>query len=87
MLTNKQEGIIEATAPVVAEHLTTITQHFYPLMFERYPEVAPLFNQAHQATGGQPRALANSVLAYVQLRKEPAKLVTRWKPSSTSTSR
>lgn len=73
MLTNKQEGIIEATAPVVAEHLTTITQHFYPLMFERYPEVAPLFNQAHQANGGQPRALANSVLAYVQLRKEPAK--------------
>ncbi|SEN41576.1 NO-inducible flavohemoprotein [Halomonas caseinilytica] len=73
MLTNKQEGIIEATAPVVAEHLTTITQHFYPLMFERYPDVAPLFNQAHQANGGQPRALANSVLAYVQLRKEPAK--------------
>ncbi|MDR5860484.1 NO-inducible flavohemoprotein [Halomonas eurihalina] len=72
MLTSTQERIIEATAPVVAEHLTTITQHFYPLMFERYPEVAPLFNQTHQATGGQPRALANSVLAYVQLRKSPA---------------
>ncbi|MES3677537.1 NO-inducible flavohemoprotein [Halomonas elongata] len=72
MLTSTQERIIEATAPVVAEHLTTITQHFYPLMFERYPEVAPLFNQTHQATGGQPRALASSVLAYVQLRKNPA---------------
>lgn len=73
MLTRAQEGIIDATAPVVAEHLTAITQRFYPLMFERYPEVEPLFNQAHQANGGQPRALAGAVLAYVQLRKEPAR--------------
>ncbi|GHC27874.1 NO-inducible flavohemoprotein [Aidingimonas halophila] len=73
MLTKEQERVIEATAPVVAEHLNTITQRFYPLMFERYPEVKPLFNQAHQVNGGQPRALAGSVLAYVQLRQEPAR--------------
>lgn len=76
MLTNAQEQIIEATAPVVAEHLDAITQRFYPLMFERYPEVTPLFNQAHQADGGQPRVLASAVLAYVQLRKDPAKVRT-----------
>ncbi|WP_227370125.1 NO-inducible flavohemoprotein [Halomonas sp. M20] len=73
MLTHDQEQLIEATAPLVAEHLETITQRFYPLMFERYPEVKPLFNQAHQADGGQPRVLAGAVLAYVQLRKEPEK--------------
>ncbi|WP_136065969.1 NO-inducible flavohemoprotein [Modicisalibacter radicis] len=76
MLTAEQERIIDATAPVVAEHLDTITRQFYPLMFERYPEVAPFFNQTHQADGGQPRALASSVLAYVQLRKEPEKVRT-----------
>lgn len=71
MLTIEQEQLIAATAPVVAEHLDAITQHFYPLMFERYPQVKPLFNQAHQQDGGQPRALAGAVLAYVGLRQDP----------------
>ncbi|WP_458525278.1 NO-inducible flavohemoprotein [Onishia taeanensis] len=73
MLTKDQERLIEATAPVVAEHLETITSRFYPLMFSRYPEVAVLFNSAHQADGAQPRALAGAVLAYVQLRRDPAR--------------
>ena len=72
MLTLEQEKLINATAPVVAEHLDAITQHFYPLMFTRYPEVKPLFNETHQQSGGQPRALANAVLAYVKLRNNPA---------------
>ncbi|SEK75482.1 NO-inducible flavohemoprotein [Halomonas daqiaonensis] len=71
MLTQEQERLIEATAPVVAEHLDAITQRFYPLMFERYPQVKPLFNQAHQQDGDQPRALAGAVLAYVGLRQDP----------------
>lgn len=70
MLTNDQERLIAATAPLVADHLDAITRHFYPLMFRRYPDVRPLFNEAHQADGGQPRALAGSVLAYVQLRQD-----------------
>ncbi|RUR57270.1 NO-inducible flavohemoprotein [Vreelandella populi] len=71
MLTPAQEQIIAATAPVVAEHLNTITARFYPLMFERYPQVKPLFNQTHQKNGGQPRALAGSILAYVGVRQNP----------------
>ncbi|MDW7745512.1 NO-inducible flavohemoprotein [Halomonas sp.] len=71
MLTIEQEQLIAATAPVVAEHLDAITRRFYPLMFERYPQVKPLFNQAHQQDGGQPRALAGAVLAYVGLRQDP----------------
>ncbi|MBZ9559012.1 MULTISPECIES: NO-inducible flavohemoprotein [unclassified Modicisalibacter] len=75
MLTPQQEQLVAATAPVVAEHLEAITARFYPLMFARYPEVKALFNAAHQATGSQPRALAGSVLRYVQLRgdREQAK--------------
>ncbi|MCE8013772.1 NO-inducible flavohemoprotein [Billgrantia desiderata] len=73
MLTQQQEQLIETTAPVVAQHLEAITQRFYPLMFARYPEVASLFNAAHQQSGAQQRALAGAVLAYVQLRQDPAK--------------
>ncbi|MDR5875795.1 NO-inducible flavohemoprotein [Halomonas sp. CUBES01] len=73
MLTQDQEALIAATAPVVAEHLNTITQRFYPLMFERYPSVKPLFNQVHQQNGAQPRALAGAVLAYVGIRQDPVK--------------
>ncbi|MBZ5486520.1 NO-inducible flavohemoprotein [Halomonas aquamarina] len=71
MLTQAQEQTIAATAPVVAEHLNTITARFYPLMFERYPQVKSLFNQTHQKDGGQPRALAASILAYVGVRQNP----------------
>ncbi|MGM0693816.1 MAG: NO-inducible flavohemoprotein [Pseudomonadota bacterium] len=74
MLTQDQEALIAATAPVVADHLDAITQRFYPLLFERYPQVKPLFNQAHQQDGGQPRALAAAVLAYVQLRHDREKV-------------
>lgn len=73
MLDARQEQLIEATAPVVAEHLDAITQRFYPLMFARYPGVASLFNAAHQQSGAQQRALAGAVLAYVQLRQDPAR--------------
>lgn len=73
MLTPQQEQLIEATVPVVAKHLDAITQRFYPLMFKRYPGVASLFNEAHQQSGAQQRALAGAVLAYVQLRQEPAR--------------
>ena len=69
MLTSAQEQVIAATAPVVAEHLDAITQRFYPLMFDRYPEVKSLFNQTHQQNGGQPKALAGAILAYVQVRQ------------------
>lgn len=64
MLTQSQIDIIKATAPVVAEHAREITETFYPLMFERYPEVQAFFNQAHQQTGSQRQALANAVIAY-----------------------
>ncbi|WP_348815003.1 NO-inducible flavohemoprotein [Halomonas sp. H10-59] len=75
MTTAAQDAIIDATAPLVAEHLDAITARFYPLMFERYPEVKAVFNQAHQADGGQPKALARGVLAYVGLRRQPQEVI------------
>jgi nitric oxide dioxygenase len=64
MLNQTQIDIIKTTAPVVAAHAEEITRTFYPIMFTRYPEVTAVFNQAHQAGGGQPRALADAIIAY-----------------------
>ena len=64
MLNQKQIDIIKATAPVVGQHARTITDYFYPLMFERYPETKAYFNQSHQQKGTQRQALANALVAY-----------------------
>lgn len=64
MLDAATVATIKATVPAVKAHAEQITQCFYPLMFERYPEVIPYFNQSHQGTGSQARALANAVVAY-----------------------
>jgi len=64
MLSEQATAIIKATVPVLQAHGETITKHFYGIMFRDYPQVKAYFNQAHQAQGTQPRALAASVLAY-----------------------
>ncbi|SHN05511.1 NO-inducible flavohemoprotein [Phytopseudomonas punonensis] len=66
MLTSQQRTIIKATVPLLETGGEALTRHFYAMMLEEYPEVRPLFNQAHQASGAQQRALANAVLMYAR---------------------
>lgn len=66
MLTQAQKAIIHATVPLLESGGETLARHFYALMFKTHPEVRALFNQTHQATGDQARALANSVLMYAR---------------------
>lgn len=66
MLTSQQRTIIKATVPLLETGGEALTRHFYAMMLEEYPEVRPLFNQAHQASGDQQRALANGVLMYAK---------------------
>lgn len=66
MLSDSQIKLIKATVPLLESGGETLTKHFYRLMLSEYPEVRPLFNQAHQASGEQPRALANGVLMYAR---------------------
>ncbi|WP_226582275.1 NO-inducible flavohemoprotein [Halobacillus litoralis] len=54
---------IKSTVPVMAEHGEAITSHFYKQLFEDHPELRHLFNQTHQQSGEQPKALANAVYA------------------------
>lgn len=56
--------VVEQTAGVVAEHAEEISKLFYADMFEAHPELLNVFNQANQAVGEQPKALAASVVAF-----------------------
>src|SRR5215469_8117549 len=55
---------VKSTAPAVAQHAEAITRHFYQIMFRENPEVQSVFNQAHQHSGGQQKALAGAICAY-----------------------
>jgi nitric oxide dioxygenase len=66
MLTAAQRAIVKSTVPLLEIGGETLTTHFYKLLMTEYPEVRPLFNQTHQASGAQPRALAYGVLMYAK---------------------
>lgn len=63
-LTPSQVAVIKATVPVLAQHGETITTKFYRTMLNAHPELKNIFNNTHQATGHQPRALAGALYAY-----------------------
>ncbi|MFZ4285926.1 NO-inducible flavohemoprotein [Variovorax sp. HJSM1_2] len=66
MLTAAQRAIVSSTVPLLEQGGEALTTHFYKLMLAEHPEVRPFFNQTHQASGDQPRALANGVLMYAK---------------------
>ncbi|WP_248322424.1 NO-inducible flavohemoprotein [Caballeronia sp. Sq4a] len=66
MLSAEHRAIIKATVPLLESGGEALTRHFYATMLNEHPEVRPMFNQAHQASGAQQRALANGVLMYAR---------------------
>lgn len=66
MLTPQQRAIVKSTVPLLESGGETLTTHFYKILLAEHPEVRPFFNQANQASGDQPRALANGVLMYAR---------------------
>ncbi|MDE1166477.1 MAG: NO-inducible flavohemoprotein [Pseudomonas sp.] len=66
MLSAHDRAIVKSTVPLLESGGETLMTHFYSMMLNEYPEVRPLFNQANQANGDQPRALANGVLMYAR---------------------
>ena len=66
MLDQKTIDIIKSTVPVLKTHGVEITTTFYKNMFEKNPEVKPLFDMGRQSSGEQPKALAMSILASAQ---------------------
>lgn len=66
MLSTEQIATIKATIPLLESGGEALTTHFYQILLDEHPSLRPLFNQAHQANGAQPRALANGVLMYAR---------------------
>lgn len=66
MLPSAHRAIIKATVPLLETGGEALTTHFYQKLLADHPEVRPLFNAAHQASGEQPRALANGILMYAR---------------------
>ncbi|MGO1961542.1 MAG: hemin transporter, partial [Yaniella sp.] len=63
-LSPASEAVVKETAPIVAEIADDATVLFYRDMFEAHPELLNVFNEANQAIGEQPKALAASVVAF-----------------------
>ncbi|HEY0286590.1 MAG TPA: NO-inducible flavohemoprotein [Pseudomonas sp.] len=66
MLNAQDRAIVKATVPLLESGGEALTTHFYKMLLKDYPQVRPLFNQAHQDSGAQPRALANGILMYAR---------------------
>ncbi|MES2186587.1 MAG: NO-inducible flavohemoprotein [Pseudomonadota bacterium] len=66
MLSDTDRAIVTSTVPLLEQGGEALTTHFYKMLLAEHPEVRPLFNQAHQSGGAQPRALANGVLMYAK---------------------
>jgi nitric oxide dioxygenase len=65
MLSESSRPIVQATLPVVAEHIQEITRRFYEHMFAAHPELLDgVFNRGNQVDGAQQQALAGSVAAF-----------------------
>src|SRR5690625_7117536 len=63
-LSPDSEAVVKASADVVAWIADEATVVFYRDMFEAHPELLNVFNQANQAIGEHPQALAASVVAF-----------------------
>jgi nitric oxide dioxygenase len=67
VLSDTSRPVVEATLPVVGEHIQEIAKRFYRHMFGNHPELLDgLFNRGNQVDGSQQQALAGSVAAFAK---------------------
>jgi nitric oxide dioxygenase len=65
MLSEQNRPIVEATLPVVGQHIGAIAGRFYEHLFAAHPELMDgTFNRGNQTSGEQQQALAGSVAAF-----------------------
>lgn len=76
MLDSRTREIVKSTVPLLEAANTALTEHFYQRMFRDNPELKDVFNLSNQASGRQPAALFNAVLAYAKNIDNPAVLAS-----------
>ena len=65
MLSDRNRPVVEATLPVVGQHIGEIAQRFYGHLFAARPELLDgTFNRGNQARGEQQQSLAGSVATF-----------------------
>jgi nitric oxide dioxygenase len=65
VLSDRSRPVIEATLPVVADHIQEIASRFYTHLFGAHPELFDgVFNRGNQAERSQQMALAGSVAVF-----------------------
>ena len=74
MLSAEHRAIVLSTVPLLESGGEALATHFYRSLLDEHPELRPFFNQSHQASGAQPRALARGVLMYARHIDELEKL-------------
>jgi nitric oxide dioxygenase len=82
MLTSQSRPVIEATLPVVGEHIQAIARRFYERLFTAHPSLLDgTFNRGNQHDGSQQQALAGSIAAFatglLASNSAPEKLMSR----------
>ncbi|KAG9255782.1 hemoglobin [Emericellopsis atlantica] len=76
-LTYRQSTLIRGSLPMLRAQGETITSSFYASLLRAHPELHNIFNSANQATGRQPRALLNIILAFAAAPNHTAELIPR----------
>lgn len=76
MLNEFQRELVKSTVPVLKIHGEVLTKHFYKRMFRHNPELKSMFNQGHQQSGVQQKALAGAVTAYAEHIDDPSVLMS-----------
>jgi nitric oxide dioxygenase len=66
MLSTEHRAIVKSTVPLLEAGGEALIRHFYPSLLEGNPALRPFFNETHQRSGQQQRALAQGVLTYAQ---------------------
>ena len=64
-LTAETMAIVKASAPALQQHGLSITKRMYERLFAD-PAIKSLFDQAAQASGAQPKRLAEAILAFAR---------------------
>ena len=83
MISDRSRPIVEATLPVVGEHIGEIAKRFYDHLFTNHPELLDgTFNRGNQIDGSQQQALAGSVAGFATALvttpgRAPEKLLSR----------
>ena len=65
MLSTQSRPVIEATLPIIAERISSITPKFYQRLFTAHPELLDgTFSRSNQKNGTQQQALAGSIAVF-----------------------